>query len=206
MGAMPPIPTEDPSGMQPDPMTGGEPIPMEGDPTGGEGGQEMGGTNPYDTNFDAGVDADEETDPKRYIQQLTGKLSQSLRTYNEQQPQPDTDLNKYVAGMISKQAAEGLTKADIDEIIAKLNSPGETPDNNGGEPEAPSDPMGGDPSQGQMPTESVDRGGRKSQISELFQEFIKSDGNDGGSIGGELNNGGKNRTYRNKPFSAPQFN
>ena len=78
--------------------------------------------NEFDTNFDAGVEADEETDPKRFIQQLTGKLSQSLRQYNEQLPQPDADLNKYVAGMITKQAINGLSSEDVDEILDKIKS------------------------------------------------------------------------------------
>ena len=43
----------------------------------------IGNNNEFDTNFDPGVEADEEQDPKKFIQQLTGKLSQSLRKYNE---------------------------------------------------------------------------------------------------------------------------
>ena len=48
----------------------------------------------FDSNFDAGVEADEETDPKRFIQQLTGKLSQSLNSYNNENGEPDTELGK----------------------------------------------------------------------------------------------------------------
>lgn len=80
--------------------------------------------NQFDTNFDAGVEANEETDPKKYIQQLTGKLSQTLRKYNSELPQPDVDLNKYVAGMINKQATEGLSQQDVDEILSKIESDG----------------------------------------------------------------------------------
>lgn len=208
MGDMPPMPTEDPNGMQPDPTMGGEPMPMDG---GMDGGQEMGGENPYDSNFDAGVDADEETDPKRYIQQLTGKLSQSLRTYNEQQPQPDTDLNKYVAGMITKQASEGLTKADIDEIISKLNSPAENPDDGGEAQEAPASDAGNPEQepmpqqQGEMPMESLNRNSKRQQISELFQELTKPSDDSNTGLGGELNDNGGKKTYHNKPFTAPQF-
>ena len=72
--------------------------------------------------FDAGVDADSETDPKKYIQQLTGKLSQELRKYNEEQPNPDEDLNKYVAGMIIPQASKGLTDKGKNEVIKKVKS------------------------------------------------------------------------------------
>lgn len=82
--------------------------------------------NPYDTNFDAGVDADEDEDPKKYIQQLTGKLSQSLRKYNESLPKPDEDLCKYVANMVNKQASQGLSPDDTNEILKKLTSDDET--------------------------------------------------------------------------------
>ena len=79
-------------------MMGGDPngaMPPMDDPN--MMGGDMGNGSEFDTNFDAGVDADEDTDPKKYIQQLTGKLSQSLRKYNSSLPQPETDLCKYVA-------------------------------------------------------------------------------------------------------------
>lgn len=83
--------------------------------------------NEFNTNFDAGVDADEEEDPKKFIQQLTGKLSQSLRKYNEDNGEVDNELNKYVVGMVAKQAADGLSKEDAKDIIKKIKS------NDGGE-------------------------------------------------------------------------
>lgn len=84
--------------------------------------------NQFDTNFDAGVEANEEEDPKKFIQQLTGKLSQSLRKYTENNGQPDAELNKYVAGMIIKQSIEGLSSEDVDDILDKVKS------EDGGEP------------------------------------------------------------------------
>ena len=78
--------------------------------------------NQFDTNFDAGVEADEEQDPKKYIQQLTGKLSQTLQKYTDNNGQPDVDLNKYVAGMITKQAMKGLSEEDAEEIIDKVKA------------------------------------------------------------------------------------
>lgn len=75
----------------------------------------------FDTNFDAGVEADEDEDPKKYIQQLTGKLSQTLGTYNNEKGEPDTELGKYVAGMIVKQAVKGMDEKDKKEIIKKIN-------------------------------------------------------------------------------------
>jgi hypothetical protein len=75
----------------------------------------------FDTNFDAGVEADEDTDPKKYIQQLTGKLSQTLNTYNNENGKPDTELGKYVLGMLVKQGTKGMDEKDKKEIIKKIN-------------------------------------------------------------------------------------
>ena len=83
----------------------------------------------YDADFNAGVEADEETDPKKYIQQLTGKLSQSLRKYNQSLPQPDSELCKYVSGMILKQSTEGLPQEDVSDIIKKVKSDDDSQDN-----------------------------------------------------------------------------
>lgn len=76
----------------------------------------------FDTNFDAGVEADEETDPKKYIQQLTGKLSQTLNSYNNENGEPDTELGKYVLGMLVKQGTKGMDDKDRKEIIKKINT------------------------------------------------------------------------------------
>jgi len=77
--------------------------------------------NQFDTNFDAGVEADEETDPKHYIQQLTGKLSQSLNSFNSEQG-GDPGLSKYVASMIVVAACKSLDDKAKKEIIEKINS------------------------------------------------------------------------------------
>lgn len=90
------------------------------DPMAGEmgGGPEQ---NQFDTNFDAGVEADEETDPKHYIQQLTGKLSQSLNSYNEENG-PDAGLSKYVASMIIAAACKNIDEKAKKELIEKINT------------------------------------------------------------------------------------
>ena len=68
-----------------DDMGVGNEMPMGDDPNimRPDGGSE------FDTNFDAGVEADEDEDPKKYIQQLTGKLSQELGKYNNELGEPD---------------------------------------------------------------------------------------------------------------------
>lgn len=188
---------------QGDPMGGQTPPPME-DPMGqGPAPEEP---NPYEADFDAGVDADEQEDPKRFIQQVTGKLSQSLRSYNEQLPQPDADLNKYVAGMVVKQAIEGLSQEDVDEILNKVKSDEdmEEPSLDDGNGEQQSSDMSQQqpPQQDQqIPTESIDRRGRNCKISELFQELTNGNQEQGHSDG--LTD--TNNSYRNSPFSKPKF-
>lgn len=84
--------------------------------------QEGGFPSDFDTNFDAGVEADEETDPKTYIQQLTGKLSQTLNSYNNENGEPDVELGKYVLGMLIKQGIKGMDDKDKKDIIKKINT------------------------------------------------------------------------------------
>lgn len=104
----------------PMPMDGGDPNMMGNEPNDmGEG--PMDDVN-LDGNFDAGVEASPEEDPKKYLQQLTGKLSQELRKYNTEQEMPDEDLNKYIAGMILKQTSDGLTNKGKEEVIKKLKA------------------------------------------------------------------------------------
>jgi hypothetical protein len=96
------------------------------------------GQSKYDTNFDAGVEADEDTDPKKYIQQLTGKLSTTLNTFNNEND--DAGLNKYVAKMIVKQATKNMADSAKKEIIKAINTSSEPdveddePENNSEEP------------------------------------------------------------------------
>lgn len=104
MGVMPQEPMGDMSQPQMDDMPQ---EPMDDMPNGGDG-------------FDADVNADENSDPKTYVQQLTGKLSQELRNYNNDQGNQDTELNKYVAGMIIPQATKHMTDDDKSEVIKKI--------------------------------------------------------------------------------------
>lgn len=86
----------------------------------------------YDTNFDAGVEADEDTDPKKYIQQLTGKLSTTLGSYNTDNGEDD-GLNKYVAKMILKQAVKNMTDSAKKDLIKAINTTDTEEDINIGE-------------------------------------------------------------------------
>lgn len=110
MDAMPPM----------DPNMGGAAPDMGGNTTPMDNGQDNGGSE-FDTNFDAGVEADEDSDPKKYIQQLTGKLSQSLNSFNNEQGE-DAGLCKYVAAMIIKATCKFLDDKAKKELIEKINS------------------------------------------------------------------------------------
>ena len=81
---------------------------------------------PFDDEpFDAGVEADEETDPKKFIEQLTGKLGQSLRKYNEDQGEPDFELEKFaVNSLLSATHTGEMDAKDQKDIIKKVKSSG----------------------------------------------------------------------------------
>ena len=104
--------------------------------------QDLGVDNNMDVNdnmgdeFDTEVDTDnlKDEDPKKYVQQLTGKLSQAIRKYNSTLREPDVELCKYVSGMVLKQSTEGLTNTDKEEILKKVKMDEEEPlDNNNNE-------------------------------------------------------------------------
>ena len=126
----------------------------------------------FDSNFDAGVEADEETDPKKYIQQLTGKLSQTLNSYNNENGEPDTELGKYVLGMLVKQGTKGMEEKDRKEIIKKINTSNSDDDMMDDEmPDEEMDmqePEGEAPEMSEMPMESRVFNFTKSQIFESF--------------------------------------
>lgn len=192
-----------------DPMMG-DPnmgMPMGGDPMQDPmmgGGMPMGGEqNPFDTNFDAGVEADENADPKKYIQQLTGKLSQSLRNYNDGQPQADADLNKYVAGMIIKQAIDGLSPDDVQEVLSKVKSNDDME-----QPQGSNDqPMGGQqpvnmPMDGQQPQfDGMESRRRSKSFSRIVNETtLTLDNNEDDILNSYRGNNAKRRGYRTEPF------
>lgn len=95
---------------------------------GDEGGDPMGAPDdkPFDDEpFDAGVEADEDTDPQKYIEQLSGKLGQSLRQYTEDKGQPDFDLEKFaINSVISATHTAEMDEEDQKDIINKVKSSG----------------------------------------------------------------------------------
>jgi len=75
--------------------------------------------------FDAGVEADEESDPKKFIEQLTGKLGQSLRKYNDNLGHPDFELEKFaINSLLSATHTSEMDSNDQDDIIKKIKTAG----------------------------------------------------------------------------------
>ena len=186
--------------------------------------QDMGGgQSEFDTNFDAGVDADEENDPKKYIQQLTGKLSQSLRKYMQGLPQPDVDLSKYVAGMVLSQTTQGLSYGDKQDILDKLDKGSEAQPQGmdaGGQQSMNGGQMNGDGQQ-QMPPAGApqDMGNQQPQqqqppmgnpnesreitegqmLAEIFQDLTEPEETE------PKHNEIRDIGYRKTPFTSPNF-
>lgn len=118
---------------------------------------------PFDDEpFDAGVKADEESDPKKFIEQLTGKLGQSLRKYNEEQGTPDLELEKFaINSLLSATHTAEMDAEDQKDIIKKVKSAGkgdEDAEMAADDSEEPTDDMGDEPSE--EPTN--DMGGKES--------------------------------------------
>ena len=71
-----------------------------------------------DEPFNAGVEADEDSDPKKYIEQLTGKLGQSLRKYEDEQGSPDFELEKFaINSLLSATHTAEMNPEDQKDII-----------------------------------------------------------------------------------------
>lgn len=92
-----------------------------------------GDDNPFNNKpkFDAGVEADEETDPKKFIEQLSGKLGQSLRAYTDESGQIDSELEKYaINSVIAATHPDQMDQEDVNDIKNKLDSQGDKNEDN----------------------------------------------------------------------------
>lgn len=107
------------------------------------GAEDAGGGSekPFDDEpFDAGVQADEETDPKKFIQQLSGKLGNSLRKYSEDEGTPDLELEKFaINSLISATHTGQMDGNDQKEIIEKLKAAGKDGSEDGLNPDSGED-------------------------------------------------------------------
>lgn len=122
------------------------------DPTAAPAPEAGGGEMPFEKEpFNAGVEADEAQDPKKFIEQLSGKLGQSLRKYATDQGQPDFKLEKFaINSVISATHTAEMDPKDKDEIIKKINTSG---NDDQAAPEASAEPTTDD---SQPPTQAPD--------------------------------------------------
>jgi hypothetical protein len=99
-----------------------------------------------DEPFDAGVEANEEEDPKKFLEQLSGKIGQSLRQYVDENG-IDFELEKFILNsIISATHTAQMPDDDKDDIIDKINSSGDGGDdeNDSEEPAVDQPPMTGE--------------------------------------------------------------
>ena len=91
---------------------------------------EPAGDAPFDkTPFDAGVDADEEEDPKKFIEQLAGKIATTLRTFTKDEGEPDFELEKYVINsVIAATHTSEMDEEDRKDIVKKIEDSGKGDD------------------------------------------------------------------------------
>ena len=134
-------------------------------------GPEASGDKPFDEEpFNAGVEADENTDPKKFIEQLTGKLGQSLRKYSQSQGQPDVALEKFaINSLLSATHTSTMAPEDQNEIIKKIKTAGNDGGGEGGAQPAGEEPAqdGAEPAAGE---EDLDFGGGAEEPAEEVSE------------------------------------
>lgn len=96
---------------------------------------------PFDDEpFNAGVEADEDSDPKKFIEQLSGKLGQSLRKYTEEQGSPDFELEKFaVNSLLSATHTAEMDPNDQKDIIKKVKTAGNHDDSNDNDKDSSND-------------------------------------------------------------------
>lgn len=162
-------------------------------------GQEQDETNVFGKEkFDAGIDVDENEDPKKYIEKLTGKLAQKLRDYNSSET--DNELNKFVINSLIPASVPQMDKDDAGDVIKKVKdnigkeSSGPSSDNQSGSDDESVDSLGVDSQETQVDDKSQQKSESLSDmdIDDLISEIF----------------GGKSikRNIKNKnPFKAPKF-
>lgn len=145
-----------------------------------------------DKPFDADVEANEQTDPKKYIEQLTGKLAQTLRDYNKDQS--DSDLNKFVINSIIPASIPSMDNEDTKDVIDKVNDNIGKSNNDGSESDTSEIPEIQDTGNenGEMGVPEQPRQQNEETIDSLIGEIINRRNT-------------KNKTTKTNPFKAKKF-
>ena len=117
--------------------------------------------------FDAGIDVNEDEDPKKYIEKLTGKLAQKLRDYNESSD--DTDTNKFVINSLIPAAIPEMSENDAQDVIKKVkDNIGQVSDENNldnqNDSQIPPE---------EIPSEDVTQESKENEIDDLISELFR---------------------------------
>lgn len=113
-----------------------------------------------DMDFEGGEDGDDETDPVKSVQKLTGKLAYKIKNLYETQQQVEDDLVKYIMNSIISSIDFQKVQPEVkDEFIDKITNPENQEQNQqpnmGQQPEQPPmEQMQPPPQQPQQPMES----------------------------------------------------
>jgi len=136
--------------------------------------------------FDAGI-GDEDADPKKYIEKLTGKLAQKLRDYNG--TEQDVDLNKFVINSLIPAAIPQMDETDAKDVISKVQDNiggGQEPEQSNGEVDDTIAPVGNE-----LPSIPATEN-KEADIDDLINEILGSK---------KISKSIKNKT----PFKGPKF-
>jgi len=157
------------------------------------------------------VEADESTDPKKFIQQLAGKLATSLRDYQKETGQPDFDLEKFaINSVVAATNTSEMDDSDRKDIIKKINTAKTT------DAGAPSDDSIPDESSEELPDPTMDDEPNVEEITRNVNEILGMHGEESYNepvkdnikkIEPELNAPTMKTNFRTKgsPFTKPKY-
>lgn len=209
-----PAPEQEQGPLLPQENNSPEELPTENTP-------EMGGEQPMgqepetpfgNEKFDAGIGVDEEVDPKKYIEKLTGKLAQKLRDYNG--TNQDDILNKFVINSLIPASIPQMTDEDAQDVIKKVQDNIGKEQSNGGEPnleqpttpepEQPQETQPQEPEQQQLPPKMESKVVKSSKkvvkegetIDALIEKYLNGEDDDIQNI---------TQKPKSKIFKTPEF-
>lgn len=163
-----------PTQAQPAPVTAPPPAPELDTNPEAQAPSDGGNDKPFDDKpFDAGVEADEATDPKKFIEQLSGKLGQSLRKYTETTGNPDFELEKFVVNSaLAATHTSEMDPQDQNDIIKKVKEAGKGDEVSSEPGEEPSQEPSMEPASDDTPTDEPSDGINESAEDEEDNGFF----------------------------------
>ena len=144
--------------------------------------------------FDAGIDVDEDADPKKYIEKLTGKLAQKLRDYNG--IEQDVDLNKFVVNSLIPASVPQMDETDAKDVIKKVQ------DNIGQAGQESNEVVDNQ----ELPGQEVGQGDEQEELSPIPESRVVNDDEIEDLVNEIIAGKGVKRNVQHKnPFKSPKF-